>query len=81
MERRRLPSAMHLFPSREHLFIEGILLGADNGKVRKILKSKRVLIAWMTLGLLLLGWAIREQETRRKPQTPGRAQRPLNTRA
>lgn len=81
MESRRLPSAMHLFPSREHLFNEGLFVGVDRNKVRRILKSKRVLIVWMALGLLLLGLAILEQETRRKPQTPERAQRPLNTRA
>jgi hypothetical protein len=70
---------MHLFPSRAHPFSEGILLGADNSKVRKILKSRRILIAWMALGLLLLVLAGIEQSAQQKPQAPQRAQHPLNT--
>ena len=53
---------------------------ADKNKVKRILKSKRILIAWMALGLLLLVLAGIEQSAQQKPQAPDRAKVSLGTR-
>ncbi len=56
-------------------------MGADKNKVKRILKSKRILIVWMALGLLLLVLAGIEQSSQQKPQSPEQANGALGNRA